>query len=122
MNNTILHEDTLDYTLIGQRIRRYRRAHRLSQEQLAERIGISVAHMSRIETGNTKLSLSILVKIALALDVQTDDLLTDTHSIRSQTLDQLSALLEGCTEAEMRVICDLAKTAKISIEKHLSMA
>jgi len=120
MNNTIMHEDTLDYTLIGQRIRRYRRAHRLSQEQLAERIGISVAHMSHIETGNTKLSLSVLVKIALALDVQTDDLLTEARSGRSQTLDQLSALLEGCTEAEMRVIYDLAKTAKVSIEKHIA--
>ena len=110
----------MDYFEIGQRIRRIRKAKGYSQEQLSEMVGISVTHMSHIETGNTKLSLSVLVKVALALDVQTDDLLTEARSGRSQTLDQLSALLEGCTEAEMRVIYDLAKTAKISIEKHIS--
>ena len=47
----------MDYYKIGQKIRKYRKAHGLSQEQLAEQIGISVTHMSHIETGNTKLSL-----------------------------------------------------------------
>ena len=46
----------MDYYAIGQRIRKFRKAHRLSQDELAERIGISVTHMSHIETGNTKLS------------------------------------------------------------------
>lgn len=47
----------MDYYAIGQRIRKIRKAHKLSQETLSERIGISVTHMSHIETGNTKLSL-----------------------------------------------------------------
>ena len=46
----------MDYYAIGQRIRKIRKAHKLSQETLSERIGISVTHMSHIETGNTKLS------------------------------------------------------------------
>ena len=45
----------MDYYKIGQKIRKYRKAHGFSQEQLAEQIGISVTHMSHIETGNTKL-------------------------------------------------------------------
>ena len=47
----------MDYYEIGQRIRRVRKAKGISQEQLAEMVGISVTHMSHIETGNTKLSL-----------------------------------------------------------------
>ena len=49
----------MDYYKIGQRIRKYRKARQLSQEQLAEQIGISTTHMSHIETGNTKLSLPV---------------------------------------------------------------
>lgn len=61
----------MKYYEIGQRIRRYRKACGLSQEALAEKAGISATHMSHIETGNTKLSLPVLVKIAEALSVQT---------------------------------------------------
>lgn len=69
----------MKYYEIGQRIRRYRKACGLSQEALAEKAGISATHMSHIETGNTKLSLPVLVNIAEALSVQTDALLYDTH-------------------------------------------
>ena len=46
----------MDYYEIGQRIRKFRKAHDLSQEQLAEKVGISTTHMSHIETGNAKLA------------------------------------------------------------------
>ena len=50
----------MDYYKTVQRVRNIRNAHSLSQEELAERIGISTTHMSHIETGNTKLSLPVL--------------------------------------------------------------
>ena len=50
----------LDYFKIGQRIRKYRKAYNLSQEQLADKVGISVSHASHIENGGTKLSLPVL--------------------------------------------------------------
>ena len=57
----------MDYYAIGQRIRKIRKARNLSQEQLSEMVGISITHMSHIETGNTKLSLPVLVDLANAL-------------------------------------------------------
>lgn len=72
----------MDYYEIGQRIRKMRKAHEFSQEELAEKIGISTTHMSHIETGNTKLSLPVLVAISLALEVQTDDLLFEAANPR----------------------------------------
>ena len=59
----------MDYYKIGQKIRQYRKALNLSQEQLAEQAGISLTHMSHIETGNTKLSLQVLVDIAKTLNI-----------------------------------------------------
>ena len=60
----------MDYYAIGQRIRKVRKAQGLSQEQPAERVQISVTHMSHIETGNTKLRLSVPVDPATTLGGQ----------------------------------------------------
>ena len=80
----------MDYYAIGQRIRKIRKAQGFSQETLAEQAGISVTHMSHIETGNTKLSLPVLVDLAEILDVRTDDLLYDEiFAERSSTIDEI---------------------------------
>ena len=42
----------MDYQKIGENIRKYRKMNGLSQEQLAEKINISVTHMSHIENGS----------------------------------------------------------------------
>jgi len=110
----------LDYYKIGQRIRKYRKARGLSQEQLAEAIGISVTHMSHIETGNTKLSLPVLVDIAAALEVRTDDLLSDQKTATlSAAMEEISSVLSRCSAREANVIVDIIKTAKLSIDKYL---
>ena len=71
----------MDYTAIGKRIRAQRLKLNLSQEELAEMAGISTVHMSHIETANTKLSLPVLVDLACALGVRTDDLIFDKDTL-----------------------------------------
>ena len=95
----------MDYYLIGQKIRKYRKAQGISQEQLAERIGVSVTHMSHIETGNTKLSLPVFVAIADSLNVRTDDLLSDGQSGADPSRKEIEELLKGCTIQQMRGYC-----------------
>ena len=65
----------MDYVAVGRRIRAQRKKLSLSQEELAEMVNISTVHMSHIETGYTKLSLPVLVDLACALGVRTDDLM-----------------------------------------------
>ena len=110
----------VDYYTIGQRIRRFRKAYGLSQEQLAEQAGISVTHMSHIETGNTKLSLPVLVRLAEALQVRTDDLLYDTRASGKQsTVDEMAALLESCTPQQALILLDVLRGAKTALEKQM---
>jgi len=111
--------DTLDYYLIGQRIRKFRKANSFSQEQLAEKVGISTTHLSHIETGNTKLSLSVFVSIAEALLVKADELLYDTSRLdKSTTKNEIIEVLESCTTRELLIILDIIKTTKISLDKY----
>ena len=109
----------MDYYKIGQKIRKIRKAHGLSQEELAEKINISTTHMSHIETGNTKLSLPVFVDIAAALEVRLDDLLDNHTATTSSSLDEIGAVLERCTAQEARIIADMVKATKTAIDKHL---
>jgi len=108
----------MDYYQIGQRIRKIRKAHKLSQDELASKVGISTTHMSHIETGNTKLSLPVLVDLADALEVRVDDLLFDSpRDSVSSTGDELQ-LLDGCNAQQAKAILDIAKSAKTALEKY----
>ena len=109
----------MNYCKIGQKIRKYRKAKGMSQEDLAEKIGISVTHMSHIETGNTKLSLPVFVDIARILEVQTDDLLVEECSGRSSAEKELDEILCSCNTEQVRIILDVAKAVKTSLDKHL---
>jgi len=110
----------LDYYKIGQKIRKIRKAHGLSQEELAERVDISTTHMSHIETGNTKLSLPVLVDIARVLEVRTDDLLSDGSAVTAgSTLEEIAGVLERCSAKEAKVISDVVKATKLSMDKYL---
>lgn len=109
----------MDYYQIGQRIRKYRKALGLSQETLAERVGISVPHMSHIETGNTKLSLPVLVALAEALEVRTDDLLfEERRRERSTVLAEIDSTLSGCSARELTFLSDLIHYTCIAMRKN----
>ena len=56
----------MDY---GRAIRIVRTAHGLKQSELAERLSVGASHLSLIEAGRRKPSLSALQEISAALDV-----------------------------------------------------
>lgn len=110
----------MNYYEIGQRIRKYRKACNLSQEELAEKVGISTTHMSHIETGNTKLSLPVFVDIANTLSVQTDELLHDEPRASKHNMkEQIDEVLDSCTLKEAYILLDILKSAKISLDKYI---
>ena len=66
-----------DWVQIGLNILHYRKEQRLTQEQLAERVGISRQHMGAIEAPNLcrPISLDLLFNIAAVLDIEPAKLL-----------------------------------------------
>lgn len=65
------------YKNIGIKISKYRREKGLTQEEFANKIGISYSYFTQIEAPNvvTKMSLEILFDIADALNIDIKDLL-----------------------------------------------
>lgn len=65
-----------NFELLGLNIVYYRKLKRMTQRELAEKVGISRTHMSNIEaTGvETGVSLAVIFKIADVLDVPVKEL------------------------------------------------
>ena len=97
-----------------------RKAHGISQEDLAEKIGISITHMSHIETDNTKLSLPVFVSVADALNCRIDELLHESASTdKSASAESILQVMERCTPQQLRVIEDIIIAAKTSFDKNM---
>lgn len=108
----------LDYRSIGKRVKIARIKADLTQERLAEIVSVSPSHMSNIETGTTRVSLTLLVAIANALSVTVDDLLCD--SIRTARVPferDIAGILEDCNEYEIRMIADMVRALKDTLRR-----
>ena len=103
----------MDYGELGRRIKNARLAAGLTQEQLAERIGLSSGHCAHVERGTTKVSLSALVSIANALDTTPDKLLIDNnYHATPHLLGEAEALFEDCDPNEIYVMLQAAAAIK----------
>ena len=60
---------------LGKRLREYRRSCGVTQEQLAEKVGVSLEWIGRIERGLYFPNWLLLIKIAKALRVKVQDLI-----------------------------------------------
>ncbi len=60
----------IDYKQIGERIKQKRKAQKMTQEELAECLEVSVGYVSQVERGKTKISLDLLAAIATAIDCE----------------------------------------------------
>lgn len=65
----------IDYRALGLVISKYRHIARLSQESLAELVGLSPKFIGNIERGASKLSVKTLLSISVALNLPLSDLL-----------------------------------------------
>ncbi len=73
----VSYENTEKYTELGLNIAFYRKKSGMTQEQLAEKVGVSRSHLSAIEAPNIvkPFSIELLFKIASALGVEPSCLL-----------------------------------------------
>ena len=112
----------LDYKAIGKRVKIARIKTDMTQERLAELAGISPTHMSNIETGTTRVSLSAIVNLANALSVTSDDLLCDSIiKAKVQFEQDIAGVLKDCDEYEIRMIRDMAQALKETLRRDANL-
>ncbi|MBO4546284.1 MAG: helix-turn-helix transcriptional regulator [Treponema sp.] len=70
--------------IFGNNIHTYRKAKKWSQEQLAEKVDISIKHLSTLETGKVFASAELIDKIAKALGVSVSALF---YTVQEKSFD-----------------------------------
>ena len=76
---------------LGQRIKEKRQTLKITQQELAQSLGITPQHISAIEQGKWAPSLAIVAKLAEELGVTTDYLLSGKEGIITDTIPAIKA-------------------------------
>ena len=114
-------KDYVDYSLLGQRVRRARKKAKLTQAKLAEKVGVSIPTISHIDTGTNKVSLELFVSIANALNVTPDELILDSvPKLASMYMQDLREDLKDCTPAEYKILTDMLSNMKMLLRRYSS--
>jgi len=76
---------------LGERIKQKRQALKITQQELAQRLGMTPQHISAIEQDKWAPSITLLPKLAEELGVSIDYLLTGKESIITDTIPAIKA-------------------------------
>ena len=81
-------------TALGENVKKYRKLRGLTQEKLAEALGMEIKSLSLIETGNNFVSSKTLLKLTNILKVSPSDLIAYPDSNNSEQMykDAVKAL------------------------------
>lgn len=104
------------YLRVGKRIRLYRKARKLTQEELGEQLRIDQSYLGRIERGEVNITIETLDKIAISLGIVPSQLLEDEkrdvmNKSKTDLLEKIDTTLLSLSSKELEVVHRLIKDA-----------
>ena len=88
----------------GAAIRNARLENKLTQEKLAEVLGVTPVHVKQLEAGSRMPSLELLHNIAVTLNFSVDGAFFPAEAKNADMLDKLERILHLCTSHDLRVV------------------
>ncbi len=105
-------EVTVNYEKVGDKIRERRNFLKITQENLANDIGVSASFISDIENGRRKMSLETIIKISITLKTSLDyfvlDNVKDVKINNKTKFEELKNILGTVDENKENVFLDFA--------------
>ena len=109
----------IDYASIGQQVKKIRLSKGITQEQLAEAVGVGVTHISHLETGSGVVSLKVFLAIVNYLESSADEILCKEITTARPILNcWLADLVADCDQTEIKIITDTVTTLKQALRKN----
>lgn len=106
----------LNLKMMGFRISTQRRKLKMTQEELAEKVDVSVKHISAIETGRTKANIELLYDIATCLDVTIDYFTFGI--VKKNKFSEIEEYLRECSDEEIDTIKIIVKAIADNHQKN----
>ena len=115
----------MDYKLIGQNIKSIRRSKKITQQALADQIGRAKSTIQQYEKGSIEIPVSVLEKIAIALDITFEEL-TGAYSFEVSGKQRPNLFPEGAFSLNKKIkswrqakgltVNELSKLLDVSID------
>ena len=97
----------VDLVEIGKRIQGRRKQMGLTQEQLADKMDVSIQMVSNLERGNKSIRIENLIKLSEILNISTDYILTGKETAEDmQALTEQMATLSQKERKMMKLLMD----------------
>ena len=103
---------SINYETLGRNLYGYRKKKKLTQEELAEQLNLSVGFISQLERGITKPSLDTLSEICSYLDCPIGDLLECSNDSNSPLLFEFLELFQALPKREQYLFYHMLKSYK----------
>lgn len=101
---------SLNYSIIGVRLKQARLNKKITQEKLAEMLDVSVAYISRIERGSTNINLKRLSELCNILEVSEGEILNGTSKTSNSYLSkEFNTLFKSCPTEKIELIYQIAE-------------
>ncbi|RLD17041.1 MAG: XRE family transcriptional regulator [Caldiserica bacterium] len=95
------------YKILGKRIREERKRLNLTQEELAERVGISPKFLSDIERNRKKASLQTFFKLSQILKLNIENISAKTE--KKKYSSKFSWILDNLSQEECEILLKIIK-------------
>lgn len=106
--------EIINYIEIGKRIKESRLAKELTQQKIAEELGVSDEYVSKIETGKAKISLTRLAQLSILLDTPIEKLITGVVSKSTDyKISEVTKVFEELSAQEKDFIIAMIEQVKL---------
>lgn len=89
---------------LGSKIRDFRKVYRISQEELAVRVGCSAKTIGNIECGRTMPDLRQLAALSRITELSLDDLVFDVKECKTSEKRRVEALKQTLNDRELEIV------------------
>lgn len=109
-------DDTLFYQMLGQRIAQFRKARSLTQQQLAEVLGIAQQTMAHYEGGRLRIAVALLPALTKTLEITVEELLEETPKAAkskrgpASTLEKQIEQISQLPRAKQKFVMEMLNT------------
>ena len=95
---------------LGARIKEFREKNKMTQDTLAELVGVDPKHLSRIENGKNYPSLETLEKLVSNLNISFEDVFEFKHLVqRTELLQNISERIQYLNDEKLKFIIKILK-------------
>ncbi|MDO5539155.1 MAG: helix-turn-helix domain-containing protein [Eubacteriales bacterium] len=107
-----------EFRVISENLRYLREKRGYTQEKLAEMVGLSASHISKVESGQRRVGMKTYLHILNVLNVSPDEyVLCAMNEISENDAERLREILEDCTEEEREFLLASLKNLKENMRK-----